>query len=75
MDSDWKPGGAGIIYFWSVSGKIKKLGFNSMGRWSDQLFKGGNNIHSVIFIIYNYCKTPSKRGEDNSSLQTRTDVI
>ena len=38
MDSDWKPGGTGIVLFGSVSGRIKKNGVNSLGRWIYQLF-------------------------------------
>ena len=61
MDSDWKPGGTRIVSFGSVSGRIKKWGFDSMGQWTYQLFQGGDNVHLVIFSIYNCCKTPSNK--------------
>ena len=60
-NSDWKLGRNGIFYFSSVSGQMKKLRFDSMGRWIYQLFERGNNIHSVTFSIYNCCKIPSKK--------------
>ena len=61
MDSNWKPGGTGIVSFGSVSGQIKKWGFDLMGQWTYQLFRGGDNVHLFIFSIYNYCKTPSNK--------------
>ena len=45
MDSYWKPGGTRIGLFGSVSGRVNKLGYDSMVRRTYQLFEGGDNVN------------------------------
>ena len=56
MTSDYKPGGTGIVTFGSVSGRIKKAGYDKMGRWTYQVFEGSDDNIAIIFSIYNCCK-------------------
>ena len=69
MTSDYKPGGTGIVTFGSVSGRIKKAGYDKMGRWTYQVFEGGDDNIAIIFSIYNCCKNPSTRSKKTAYYQ------
>ena len=69
MTSDYKPGGTGIVTFGSVSGRVKKAGYDKMGRWTYQVFEGGDDKITIIFSIYNCCKNPDTRGKKTAYYQ------
>ena len=57
IDSDYKPGGTGIVSRGSSARRIKSSGFDKLGRWSWQLLSGKNNKEVLIVSVYQCCQT------------------
>ena len=60
MESEYKPGGVGMVSFQSVAGRIKENGQDRLGRYCYQVFDSGSDFHSVIFSVYRCNKTTLK---------------
>ena len=52
MESEYKPGGTGLVSFQAVAGRIKDKGHDDRGRFAYQVFDSGSDFHSVVFSIY-----------------------
>ena len=71
MNSTYKPGGAGVVSFSSVSGRIKEKGIDRRGRWAFQVFDSGSDFCSVVFSIYRCCDASIKDSKKTSNHQQR----
>ena len=63
-NSDYKPGGTGIVNSGASSSRIKDTGHDRLGRWSWQLLKGEGERDVLIVSVYQCCQK-----YDNSSSQ------
>ena len=72
MESEYKPGGAGLVSFQAVAGRIKDRGYDDRGRFTYQVFDSGSDFHSVVFSIYTCNATQPGKNKDSPSSTTNT---
>ena len=58
-ESEFKPGGTGIMTNGTSSSRIKESGKDKLGRWTYQVLEGTTNHDVVIFSVYQCCISSS----------------
>ena len=58
-ESEFKPGGTGILTSGKSSSRIKESGKDKLGRWTYQVLEGKTDHDVVIFSVYQCCISSS----------------
>ena len=68
-DSDFKPGWTGIITRGSSADRIKRQGYDKLGRWTWQLLNGEGSREVLVISVYQCCRQSNLNARNTASRQ------
>ena len=68
-DSEFKPGGTGIINRGQTSNRVKSSGNDPLGRWLWQLLNGEGSCEVIIISVYQCCSSNSQNARNTAYRQ------
>ena len=68
-DSDFKPGGTGIVTRGPTAGRVKRQEFDKLGRWTWQLLNGDGLREILLISVYKCCHSTNPNARNTASRQ------